>query len=186
MTIAIILGFIIIVYIAAKKQKYDATARLITGRMFQMLESFKIIDTTVKLDVFTQRLNFLYKLAKEMPQSNNLKLFADITLKNYASKYPKVFITPTYRQIVEQPQIVCSDKFRDEAATAFYMRTCENLKETILTLKTSAAKQRRIKQAEEWAEIITDMLCSYDKQRYAETIREACAKVCAMDSNHTP
>lgn len=186
MTIAIIIGFIIIVYIAAKKQKYDTTARLITGQMFQLLESFKIIDSTVKLDIFTQRLNFMYKLAKEMPQSGNLKHFADIALRTYTRKYPKVFITPTYRQIVTQPQIVCSDKFRDEAATAFYLRACENLKESISTLKTTAAKQRRIKQAEEWAETITDMLRSYDKQRYAETIRETCASVCAMDSSHTP
>lgn len=182
MTIAIILGFIIIVYIAAKKQKYDTTARLITGRMFQMLESFKIIDSTVKLDIFTQRLDFLYQLAKEIPQSDNLKHFADITLRNYTRKYPKVFITPTYRQIIEQPQIVCSDKFRDEAATAFYLRTCENLKENISTLKTTAAKQRRIKQAGEWAEIITGMLRSYDKPRYAETIREMCTSVSAIDT----
>ncbi|WP_305156683.1 hypothetical protein [uncultured Muribaculum sp.] len=186
MTVAIILGFIIIIYIAAKKQKYDMTARLITGRMFQMLESFKIIDNTIKLDIFTQRLDFLCKLAKEIPPSDNLKHFADITLRNYTRKYPKIFITPTYRQIIERPQIVCSDKFRDEAATAFYMRACENLKENISTLKTTAAKQRRIKQAEEWAEMITDMLRSYDKPRYTETIRETCTSVRAMGSSHIP
>lgn len=177
MTIALIIGFILIVILIAKKQKYDETSRLITGRMFQMLESFKIIDSTVKLDIFTQRLNLLRDLAKDMPKNENLKQYAGVALKTYARKYPQVFITETYRQILEQPQLACSDKFRDEAATAFYIRTCNRLKEDIATLKTTAAKQRRVNQAEEWAELVTEMLRSYNKQQYADTIRETCANV---------
>ena len=52
----------------------------------------------------------------------------------------------------------------------------------ISTLKTTVAKQRRIKQAGEWAETITGMLRSYDKPRYAETIREMCTSVSALDT----
>lgn len=180
MTILIIIGFIIIAYLATKKQKYDVHTRLITGRMFQMLESFKIIDSTIKLDTFTQRLNLLRDLAKDIPQNENIQHFSDLALKTYARKYPKEFITQTYRQILVQPQIACSDKFRDEAATAFYIRHCEKLKEDISTLKTTAAKQRRIKQAEELSEKIIDMLSSYDKQRYTETISETYTSVSAM------
>lgn len=37
------------------------------GMMFQMLESFHIIDTTVNLDIFTQRLDLLSQLASTLP-----------------------------------------------------------------------------------------------------------------------
>lgn len=183
MTIAIIIGFVIIVILAAKKQIYDQKTRQITGSMFQMLESFKIIDSTVKLDIFTQRLDFLRKLAISLPQNEDLKHFADISLNAYTRKYPKVSITPTFRLIIQQPQVACSSKFRDEAATAFYMRVCGKLKEDISTLKTKAAKQRRIKQAEELAETIIDTLCSTEKARYVEAIRETCAGVSPLSSD---
>lgn len=183
MTIVIIIGLIILVILAANKQKNDQTGRLVTGRMFQMLESFKIVDSTVKLEIFTQRLEMLCNLAQSLPTNTNLTQLAESTLKTYARKYPNVYITPTYRLILQQPQTVCSSKFLDEAATAFYMRFCSKLKEGMSVLKTQVAKQRRITQAKECAEKVIIMLTSHDKQKYIDAINGACSD---LSSSHTP
>lgn len=148
-----------------------------------MLESFKITDSTVKYEIFTQRLEMLCNLAQSLPTNVNLDQFAEATLKTYAKKYPNVFITPTYKLILQQPQTVCSSKFMDEAATAFYLRFCSKLKEGISTLKTQAAKQRRITQAKECAEKVIIMLTSQNKQKYIDEIHKACSE---LSTSHTP
>lgn len=140
--------------------------------MFQMLESFQIIDSTVKLEVFTQRLDFLRQLASSLPTKADNNQCIDIALQTYTHKYFDKPVSPTIRLILKQPQIASSSKFRDEALTAFYMRYCYKLKNEIEKLKTSAAKQRRITQAAELADIVRERLCSPDRQKYIDATKE--------------
>lgn len=155
------------------------------GMMFQILESFNIVDSTVKLDVFTQRLDFLRQLANGIPTNTNKKKCAEAALQSYVKKYPNVPISPTARLILEQPQIAASAKFRDEAATAFFLRTCYKLKSEIATLKTKTAKQQRIEQARDLAVIIADRLTSLEKQKYIDCIHNELAIVSDMGNQQS-
>lgn len=152
------------------------------GMMFQMLETFHIIDSTVKVDVFTQRLEFLRELARNLPEKADKNKCIENALNAYSRKYPAVPISPTIRLILNQPQIASSLKFRDEAYTAFYLRSCAKLKDEINTLKTAAAKQRRIKQAKDLADVVLDNLKSTEQYRYAECINNELTSVADMVS----
>ena len=156
--------------------------RVATGKMFQMLETFHLIDSTVKLDVFTQRLDFLGKLALSLPKNADKNKCIDTALHTYSQKYPAIHISPTVRLILNQPDIVTSLKFRDEAYTAFYLRSCSNLKDEINTLKTATAKQRRVKQAKELADVVLERLKSTAQSKYAECINNELASVTNMVS----
>lgn len=156
--------------------------RLATGKMFQMLESFHIIDTTVKLDVFIQRLDFLRELARNLPKNANTSKCIEEALHVYSQKYPAVHISPTIRHILNQPDIAASLKFRDEAYTAFYLRSCAKLKDEINTLKMATAKQRRVKQAEDLANLVLEHLQSTDQLKYAECINNELTSVSNMVS----
>lgn len=138
--------------------------------IFQMLESFNIIDNTEKIDVFTQRLEFLGKLATSLPQNADKNKCIEVALQSYAHKYPDKPVSPTIRLILHQTQIATSPKFRDEATTAFYLRVCTRLKSEIRALKTPAAKQRRAQQAHELANIVIERLTSLEKQNYIDCI----------------
>lgn len=156
--------------------------RVATGKMFQMLETFHLIDSTVKLDVFTRRLDFLGELARSLPKNADKNTCIDTALHTYSQKYPIVHISPTVRLILNQPDIATSLKFRDEAYTAFYLRSCSNLKHEISTLKTEPAKQRRVKQAKELADVILERLMSSEQSKYAECINNEFASVTNMVS----
>lgn len=141
--------------------------------MFQMLESFHIIDTTVKFNIFEQRLDFIGKLANTLPTNVDKNKCIDTALQLYSQKHSDKPISPTIRTILNNPQIASSPKFRDEATTAFYLRSCSRLKLDIEQLKTAAAKGRRIQQAAELSEIIKKRLCSVEKDKYINTINES-------------
>lgn len=166
LTITIVLVILFILW----KFTPNSANKKATGMMFQMLESFHLIDSTVKFDVFTRRLDLLAKLANTLPKNADQKKCIELALQAYRHKYPTVPTSPTIRRILDQPEIATSSKFRDEAYTAFYMRLCAKLKDEINTLKTAAAKQRRIKQANDIAEIILERLASSDRLQYAEYI----------------
>ena len=153
------------------------------GMMFQMLESFHIIDTTVNLDIFTQRLDLLSQLASTLPANAGKSKSADMALRAYSDKYNRP-ISPTSRQILNQPQIATSTKFRDEAATAFFLRSCNKLETEIKTLKTSNARQRRVTQAHELADIIVDRLYSDEQQKYIDCIHGELARLSGSTSLH--
>ncbi|MBD5301628.1 MAG: hypothetical protein HDS16_01300 [Bacteroides sp.] len=156
--------------------------RSATGKMFQMLESFHIIDSTVKLDVFIRRLDFLGELARNLPKNADTGKCIEAALHAYSQKYPAVHISPTIRLILSQPNIATSLKFRDEAYIAFYLRSCSKLKDEINTLKTATAKQRRVKQAKELADVVLARLKSTEQSKYAECINNELASVSNMVS----
>lgn len=154
------------------------------GMMLQMLESFQIIDSTVKLDIFTHRLDLLGRLASSLPVKADKNKSIAMALKAYASKYHDKPISPTIRLILNQPQIATSPKFRDEVATAFFLRFCNKLKTEIKTLKTSNAKLRRVAQATELADIIGSCLMSDERQKYADRIHEELTSVSDIVASH--
>lgn len=148
-----------------------------TVMMFKMLESFQIIDSTVKLDIFTQRLDFLGQLASTLPAKADKSKCIEMALKTYVNKYYDKPISPTIRLILNQPQIATSPKFRDEAATAFFLRACNKLKAEIKTLKTATAKQRRVAQAVELADVVVNRLISDERQKYTDCIHDELTSV---------
>lgn len=152
--------------------------------MFQMLESFQIIDSTIKLDVFIQRLDFLGKLANNLPKNADKETCIRITLHAYANKYPLIEISQTIRLILDEPQIALSAKFKDEATTAFFLRTCNMLKNEMRGLKTVVAKERRFIQASQLADVITERLSSCEKQRYITCIYDELTLMSEMVSYH--
>lgn len=145
--------------------------------MLQMLESFQIIDSTVKLNIFTQRLDFLGRLASSLPAKADKDKCINVALTTYANKYAGRPISPTIRMILNQPQIATSPKFRDEAATAFFLRSCDKFKTDITNLKTAAAQLRRVEQAAELSYIIKDRLISDEIQKYIDCIQQELANV---------
>lgn len=174
------LTFIIIlaVFLLLWKLTPNPVDKRAVGMMFQMLESFYIIDTTTNLEIFSQRLDLLGKLASTLPANANNKCI-DSAIQTYSHKYSGRSISPTIRLTLNQPQIATSPKFRDEAATAFYLRTCNQLKTEIKTLKTTTARQRRVIKASELADIIVDRLKSNERQKYIDCIRDELASVSA-------
>lgn len=177
-TFIIILAIFLLIY----KLTPNPADKQAVGKMVQMLESFYIIDNTVKFDVFTRRLGFIGQLANGIPKNANQKKCAEVALQTYARKYPNVSTSPTLRLILDQPQIANSAKFRDEAATAFYLRTCSQLKIEIATLKTRAAKLRRVEQSHMLANYIIDGLASVDRQKYIDCIHNECTVVSEIAS----
>lgn len=176
--------FIIIIAICVLLWKFtpNPANRVATSKMFQMLETFHLIDSTVKLDVFTHRIDFLGELARSLPKNADKNKCIDTALHTYSQKYPAVHISPTIRLILNQPDIATSLKFRDEAYTAFYLRSCSKLKDEINTLKTATAKQRRVKQAKELAEVVLERLKSSEQSKYAECINNELTAVSNMTS----
>lgn len=154
--------------------------------MFQMLESFDIVNSTSKLDIFTQRLDFLGELANTLPVNTNNNKCINTAVQIYTHKYPNRSISPTIKLILNQPQIATSPKFRDEAATAFYLRTCNQLKAEIRTLETTNAKQRRVIKAFELADIIVDRLTSNERQKYVDCIRDELTSVSDISPTTDP
>ena len=179
------LAFIIILaaFILLWKLTPSPVNKKAVGMMFQMLESFDIVDSTTKLDTFTQRLDFLGELASTLPANANNKCI-DTAIQAYSHKYSGRYISPTIRQILNQPQIATSPKFRDEAATAFFLRSCNKLETEIKTLKTTNAKQRRVTQGHELANIIVDRLCSSERQKYIDCIHIELARLSDSTSSH--
>lgn len=182
------LAFIIIlaVFIFIWKLTPNPANKRAAGMMFQMLESFSIIENTTKFDVFTRRLDFLGTLANTMPKISDKKKCIDSVLFSYSRKYPAVSVSPTIIAILNQPQIAISEKFRDEAATAFFLRACYKLKNDIRTLKTMAAKQRRYIQAAELADVIIDRLKSNVRQRYIDCINNELSNILNLISTQPP
>ena len=150
------------------------------GMFFQMLESFHIIDTTVKFNTFEQRLDFIGKLANTLPANVDKNKCIDTALQSYSQKYSDNPISPTIKAILNNPQIASSPKFRDEATTAFYLRSCSRLNLEIEQLKTTAAKRRRIQQAAELSEIVKERLCSAEKAKYIIAINESYENLTAL------
>lgn len=177
-TILIILAVLILLWKLTPKPTDKRTVSI----MFQMLETFYIIDTTVKLDIFTQRLDFIGKLAATLPANINKNKCISAAIQSYSFKYANRPISPTSHLILNQPQIAYSPKFKDEAITAFYMRHCDKLKSEIAKLKTIAAKQRRITQAAELADIIKARLYSPDKQKYSDAIDDTLDKLTTQNA----
>lgn len=175
----LILISVIAAFILLWKLTPNPVNKRAVGMMFQMLESFDIVDSTTKLDTFTQRLDFLGELASTIPANANKKCI-DSAIQAYSLKYSSRPISPTIRLILNQPQIATSPKFRDEVATAFYLRTCNQLKTEIKTLKTTNARQRRVVTASELADIIIGRLTSNERQKYVECIRDELANVSAI------
>lgn len=161
---------ILIVVFLLWKITPNPTNQRASGMMLQMLESFNIIDSTLKFDIFTQRLDFLGELATTLPSNIDKHKCIEVAIHSYTHKYPDKSISPTIRLILDKPDIATSAKFRDEATTAFYLRTCDRLKSEIRSLKTLTAKQRRVQQAHELANIVIGRLASLEKQNYIEYI----------------
>lgn len=120
---------------------------------------------------------FPWGIIKHYPPTNANKKCIDATIQAYSHKYSGRTISPTIRLILNQPKIATSPKFRDEAVTAFYLRTCYQLKTEIKTLKTTNARQRRVIKASELADIIIGRLTSNERQKYVECIREELANM---------
>lgn len=154
------------------------------GMMFQMLESFHIIDSTIQLEVFTQRLDFIGQLASALPANADKSKCVDMALQIYTHKYSNRPVSPTIRQIFNQPQIATSTKFRDEATTAFFLRTCNKLKTEIMALKTANSKQRRLVQGKELADIIIERLSSDERQKYIDCIYSELTLLSNLASPH--
>ena len=96
----VIFIIVIAIFLLLWKCSYNSADRLAIEKMFQMLETFHLIDSTVKLDVFTQRLDFLDELARSLPKNANKNKCIDAALHSYSQKYPAVHISPTVRLIL--------------------------------------------------------------------------------------
>lgn len=175
---------ILVVFILIWKLTPNPANKRATGMMFQMLESFYLIDTTVKLDIFIKRLDFLGELASALPAKADKDKCIDTALQVYAHKYYDKPISPTIKLILKQPQIAASLKFRDEASTAFFLRSCDKLKAEIKNLKTASARQRRVTQATDLASIITERLVSAERQKYIDCINNEITSVSDMVTPH--
>ena len=183
MTVIIIITAAIFLLMLFYYNSQRAIATRITiGRLYQMLESFAIIDNTVNFKTLYERIKFISELAQNLPKNVDLKICASFAMSEYKKNYPKQMISPTYYLLMKQPYIAYHDVFQDEAYTAFYLRSCEKFKEEIHTLKTSAAKQRRMTNALELSEKIINKLISMNKQKYIDCINQACADVAASIS----
>lgn len=97
---------ILAVFILLWKLTPNPANKKAIGMFFQMLESFHIIDTTVKFNTFEQRLDFIGKLANTLPANVDKNKCIDTALQLYSQKYSDNPISPTIKAILNNPQIV--------------------------------------------------------------------------------
>jgi hypothetical protein len=95
----------------------------VTGRMNQLQDTIKLVNTTVKPDIFFKRLNFALDILLDLQQYEKYRIFKQSTPSS------------DYRKIVNNMEEIVDD---------FLDRAIANNEAKIASLKTAAAKTRNL------------------------------------------
>lgn len=178
---------IIIVFIAntsdktnKKRKCYDAMLKIQMGRMFQLLESVYLLEHTVKYDILITRYDFLQTLSVQLASFRNNSDYiscAQKALNEYKSKYYDHFVSQLQNDTLNNPTIIQENKFLPQQQVAFFMRYCDGIENEILSLKTKAAKERRIEKINYTADFIVSTLNTPETESYHKEILDCMKQI---------
>ena len=162
-----IIIFIIIVFIFLvsssneKAKKKNILKKMVIGKMFQALESIYLIENTLKLNIFKERCEFLYKIASELAANRdnlNYSEYAQSAFQINKSKYYDRVISQLQNVIINNPSMALNADFYYQQEVLWFKRYCNKMDLEINALKTKAAKERRYETILEIAKtILTDL-----------------------------
>lgn len=191
-TFIIIAIFVLIVYAvyasdkANKKKRYDdAMLKNQMGRMFQLLESVYLLEHTVKYDILITRYDFLQTISIQLSSFRNDPNYmqcAQMALKEYKSKYYDHIISQLQNDLLNNPAIIQENNFLPQQQVAFFMRYCDRMENEMQSLKTKAAKERRIEKINDTADFINSTLNTTESESYRQDISD-CLKQVRNDYN---
>lgn len=130
--------------LSASKKYYNNHAP--ASKIYQALETIKILQSTNKYDTFTSRLSFLCDLSKDISKYKNSKQYeeyANIAIKQYKKNYKIEIINRRQKDFIKDPDIIHNHDFTAKLQARFFDDFCEAMQNEINKLKTEAAKQRR-------------------------------------------
>lgn len=116
------------------------------GKIYQALETIKILQSTNKYDTFTSRLSFLCDLSKDISKyknSNQYEEYVNMAIKRYKQAYKTDIINRRQEDFIRDPDIIHNHDFTAKLKARFFIDFCEVMQDEINKLKTEAAKQRR-------------------------------------------
>lgn len=116
------------------------------GKIYQALETIKILQSTNKYDTFTSRLSFLCDLSEDISKyknSNQYEEYVNMAIKRYKQAYKTDIITRRQKDFIRDPDIIHNHDFTAKLKARFFIDFCEAMQDEINKLKTEAAKQRR-------------------------------------------
>lgn len=167
MWIFIILTILGIFFSANKKSKRQN----VCGKTFQLLETISILEKTTKYEIWKSRYSFALKLGKEL--SNISQHDKESAKKIYFEKYSQQELSFRQHAILEQPDALSNPYLMAEMETEFFIHFCDEIREEIASLKTDAAKQRRIYKTLELAKQVMEGDLNDKKfQKYHKVIIE--------------
>lgn len=116
------------------------------SKIYQALETIKILQSTNKYDTFTSRLSFLCDLSKDISKyksSKQYEEYVNMAIKRYKQAYKTDIITRRQKDFIRDPDIIPNHDFTAKLKARFFIDFCEAMQDEINKLKTEAAKQRR-------------------------------------------
>lgn len=131
------------------------------SKIYQALETIKILQNTDKYETFSSRESFLYELSKDIVQylpSNHYKDYVDMAVKQYKQTYKTNIITRRQQEFIENPDIKNNHSFTAKLKARFFADFCEAMQSEINRLKTEKAKQKRRDHVKEVALSIIEYL----------------------------
>lgn len=116
------------------------------GKIYQALETIKILQSTNKYDTFTSRLSFLCDLSEDISKyknSNQYEEYVNMAIKRYKQAHKTDIITRRQKDFIRDPDIIHNHDFTAKLKARFFIDFCEAMQDEINKLKTETAKQRR-------------------------------------------
>lgn len=124
------------------------------GKLFQLLETIYILETTTSYEVFKSRYSFALKLTKGI--TNFSQANQETAKKKYLEKYSSRKLTFKQEALLANPRSLSNIYFMAEMETTFFVRLCNKTQDEISQLKTNAAKQRRQQKVLEIAKLVME------------------------------
>jgi hypothetical protein len=151
---------------------------ILSGKAIQLFDSLQIIDSTINLKTFNERIKFALSIIVDFSKEKDLKLLVRAIKKgqeNYLRLHPDAEFTYSQSLLLDGVSNLVDKRYITGRINAFFVRFCDRKMDEINKLKTSAAKDRRRREVDECLHIcrqITQRLgCPEDAEALSEISR---------------
>lgn len=127
-------------------QKLQTTTiddNIVTGKLFQALETIGILQNTSKWETFTSRMDYLYDLSLILNTLHITNQNKEIATRQYLNAYNKRVLSMRQKDFLDNPNLDSNDSFLAKLKARFFTDFCETMMNEIGGLKTDKAKQKR-------------------------------------------
>lgn len=119
-------------------------ASTVTGKIYQALETISILQKTKKWETFTSRLDFLFKLSLSINELCISDQDKEAAIRQYLETYKRGVLSMRQKDFLDNPVLESNDGFLAKLKARFFTSFCEDIMIEIDSLKTDAAKQKRL------------------------------------------